>query len=117
MRILTTTLLTLVLTGFASIASAEDARYLSIKALGEVNGIALKCKYFDQVQRVKQSIIATVPKERVYGVAFETSSNDAFLAFIESRELCPGPAGFNRQVDERIEAMKEAFAATAGESR
>jgi hypothetical protein len=117
MRILTTALVTLVLSGYASTAAAEDARYLSIKSLGEVNGVALKCKYLDQVQRIKQSIIATVPKERVYGLAFDHSSNDAFLAFIESREPCPGPAGFNRQVDERIEEMKAAFATQPGESQ
>ncbi|KHF24602.1 hypothetical protein [Solemya velum gill symbiont] len=109
--------LTLLLAGYGTTVIAEDQRYPSMQALGEVNGIALHCQYLGEIQRIKRAIVATVPKERVYGLAFETSTNDGFLAFIKSGEACPGPEGFKQEIDQRIQDMQKAFAAKAGEQQ
>jgi hypothetical protein len=90
-------------------AAEEDPRYASIRSLGELNGIALYCKYLDQVRRMKAAIIETAPKERTFGLAFDIASNDSYLAIISKRSSCPGPAGFAEQVDERINMMKASF--------
>ncbi|WP_179116592.1 hypothetical protein [Solemya velum gill symbiont] len=50
-------------------------------------------------------------------MAFETSTNDGFLAFIKSGEACPGPEGFKQEIDQRIQDMQKAFAAKAGEQQ
>ena len=98
-----------------SVMAEEDPRYASIKQLGQLNGVALKCRYFDQVSRIKRAIVATAPKERTYGLAFDISSNDSYLALIENRSPCPGPAGFSEQIDEGIAVMKKAFSTETDE--
>lgn len=92
-----------------SARATDDPRYLSVQALGALNGIALQCKYIDQVRRMKSAVVATAPKERSFGLAFDQATNDAYLVAIRSGQACPGPAGFATQVDESIQAMQRAF--------
>ena len=92
------------------IADADtDARYEAVKALGSLNGIALQCKYLDQVSRMKQAVVSNVPKERSFGLAFDQAANDSFLEFIRERSACPGPAGFENDVSQQIELLQQTF--------
>lgn len=95
----------------ASPVSADaDARYDAVKALGRLNGIALQCKYIDQVSRMKQAVVKSVPKERSFGLAFDQAANDSFLEFIQQQSSCPGPAGFEKDVTGQIELLQQLFA-------
>ncbi len=94
----------------AALASDEDPRYAAVKGLGELNGVALQCKYVDQVRRMKSAVVANAPKERSFGLAFDQATNDAFLAFISNGEGCPTHATLERRVGHQIDAMREAFA-------
>ena len=94
----------------AVFAADEDLRYAAAKGLGELNGVALQCKYIDQVRRMKSAVVANAPKERSFGLAFDQATNDAFLAFISRGEACPTHATLARQVGHQIDAMREAFA-------
>ena len=86
-----------------------DARYDAVKALGRLNGIALQCKYIDQVSRMKQAVVKTVPKERSFGLAFDQAANDSFLEFTLKQNSCPGPAGFEEDVSQKIELLQQTF--------
>ena len=91
-------------------AAADDSAGLeAITALGNLNGIALGCKYIGQVRRMKETVIANAPKERRYGIAFDDSTNDAFVTFIGSGKRCPGEASFASQVDAAIQTVEQAF--------
>lgn len=91
------------------VTADTTARYDAVKALGRLNGIALQCKYIDQVTRMKQAVVETVPKERSFGLAFDQAANDGFLAFIQERSSCPGPAGFEKDVTQQIEVLQQLF--------
>ena len=92
------------------VADADaDARYDAVKDLGRLNGIALQCKYIDQVSRMKQAVVQTVPKERSFGLAFDQAANDSFLVFIQEQAPCPGPAGFEKDVSQQIELLQQTF--------
>lgn len=91
-------------------ADDEDPRYASVKGLGALNGVALQCKYIDLVRRMKSAVVLSAPKERSFGLAFDQSTNDAFLAFIKDNRVCPTHATLYRQVGHQIDALKAAFA-------
>ena len=91
------------------VAADSDTRYDAVKALGRLNGVALQCKYIDQVSRMKQAVVKRVPKERSFGLAFDQAANDSFLAFIQERSPCPGPAGFEKDVTQQIEHLEQVF--------
>ncbi len=90
--------------------AAADPRYDAVIALGNLNGVALNCKYVDQVKRMKAAVVENAPKERSFGLAFDQATNNGFLAFISENQRCPGPARFEREVGNGIEAVKRAFA-------
>jgi hypothetical protein len=103
-----------VLTVPATSSGADlDVRYQSISALGEMNGVALQCKYLDQVRRMKRAVVDSAPKERSFGLAFDQATNRSFLEFVAQGKPCPGPAGFELQVGERIEAVRRSFSTDA----
>ena len=81
----------------------------AVGELGALNGVALACRYSQEVSRMKEAVVANAPKERSYGMAFDESTNAAFLAFVEKRQPCPAITGFSSQVDAAIEAMETAF--------
>jgi len=95
----------------ASAATPLETQYAAVRAVGQMNGIALQCRYLDQVRRMKSAVVDHAPKERSFGLAFEESTNEAFLAFGRAGERCPGHAGFEAEVGVRIAAMAAAFAA------
>ena len=102
-------MLVLLLTSPVVADTEDDARYDAVKALGRLNGIALQCKYIDQVSRMKQAVVKTVPKQRSFGLAFDQAANDSFLAFIQQQSPCPGPAGFENDVSQQIELLQQTF--------
>ena len=87
----------------------DDPRYAAVKGLGGLNGVALQCKYIDQVRRMKSAVVANAPKERSFGLAFDEATNEAFLAFIRDGKTCPKHATLERQVGHQIDAMRAAF--------
>ena len=92
------------------VADADtDARYDAVKALGRLTGIALQCRYSDQISRMKQAVVKTVPKGGSFGPAFHQAANDSFLAFIQKQSPCPGPAGFEKDVSQQIEHLQQTF--------
>lgn len=88
----------------------QDARYAAVSALGEINGVALNCRYVEQVRRMKSAVVDNVPKERSFGLAFDEATNRAFLAFIRAARECPGPAEMERRVDQGIDTLRSTFA-------
>jgi hypothetical protein len=93
-----------------SVVADDDARYAAVRSLGELNGVALQCKYLDQVRRMKAAVVDSAPKERSFGLAFDQATNDAFLAFIKNRDDCPGAEALERRVGHQIDALRQAFA-------
>jgi hypothetical protein len=91
--------------------AVTDAQYQSIRALGLLNGVALPCHYLEQTRRMKKAIVATLPKRRALGDAFDQATNEAFLTFVEEKHACPAPEEFGRQVDAAIGALQRAFPA------
>jgi hypothetical protein len=92
-----------------TVAADEDARYAAVKGLGALNGVALQCKYLDQVRRMKSAVVANAPKERSFGLAFDQATNDTFLAFIKDDAACPTHDSLERQIGDQIDVMKAAF--------
>ena len=89
---------------------AGDARYSAIDALGQLNGVALQCKYLDQVRRMKAAVVESAPKERSFGLAFDEATNKGFVDFIRIQQSCPSQAEFELDVSARIVKMRDAFA-------
>lgn len=108
MRHVTPLLLIALLAGPAG-AADPIAQYDAVKALGTLNGLALHCKYLDQVRRMKAAVVDNAPKERSFGLAFDESTDAAFRTAIDQRQACPGPAGFSAEVGGAIEALRQAF--------
>ena len=102
--------LSVLLAAATSALAEQDARYAAVSALGEVNGVALNCRYVDQVRRMKSAVVDNVPKERSFGLAFDEATNRAFLAFIREARECPGPTEMERQVDQGIDKLRSTFA-------
>lgn len=94
-----------------AVAANDDPRYAAVEGLGALNGVALQCKYLDQVRRMKAAVVAYAPKERSFGLAFDQATNEAFLAFARNNEACPTHDGLEREVGHQIDRMATAFAA------
>ena len=92
-----------------SVFAINEAQLDAIRDLGSLNGIALHCGYIDETQRMKEALVAALPKRRELGLAFDESTNDSFLAFIEQGLSCPDSQFFNEQVETAIERLKAAF--------
>lgn len=90
----------------------SPAQQSAIERLGELNGIALQCRYQDETKRMKHAMVASSPKLRALGQFFEDSTQRAFLAFMEQRRTCPPAALFTLQVDQAIAGLEQAFAGT-----
>ena len=87
----------------------SDAQYGSIKALGELNGVALQCGYIGQTRRMKRVLVATLPKRRALGLAFDDATNESFLRFMEKNSSCLDEQEFRGQVDQAIIRLKTEF--------
>ena len=87
----------------------SDAQYGSIEALGELNGIALQCGYIEQTRRMKRVLVATLPKRRALGLAFDDATNESFLRFVEQKVGCMSEQELRGRVDEAIIRLKTEF--------
>jgi len=89
--------------------AVTDHQYNSIKQLGELNGVALNCKFLDETRRMKKALVQALPKRRQLGQAFDDITNNSFLAFIQAKSPCPDAAEFSEKVDTAIQALNAAF--------
>jgi hypothetical protein len=92
-----------------SVNTESEERLAAIARLGELNGVALQCRYFDQTQRIKQTLVANLPKRRELGLLFENTTNQSFLSFMKRDDTCPGSVVFVRQVDTAVSDLEAAF--------
>lgn len=90
-------------------AGVSDAQYRQIEKLGQLNGVALSCSFFDQTARIKQALVKALPKRRELGNQFEVITNEAYLDFIQKGATCPDAQQFGAQVDAAIQGLGEAF--------
>lgn len=88
----------------------SDEQYQVIRKLGELNGVALHCGYFDETRRMKKALVSNLPKRRQLGQAFDDITNDSYLALIEQKAVCPDAGVFTGQVGEAILILEAAFA-------
>lgn len=86
-----------------------DEQYKSIKGLGDLNGVALHCRFITEIPRMKRALVTALPKRRQLGEAFESITSDSYLAFIQANATCPEEMVFTRQVDEAIDRLDAAF--------
>ncbi len=89
--------------------AATNSQLNSIAALGKLNGIALQCNYIEQMQRIKQALVLNLPKKRALGDWFESSTNTAFLNFMNNNNNCGSIAIFTLKVDDAIVELENAF--------
>jgi microcompartment protein CcmK/EutM len=90
--------------------SSDDAGMTVVSELGRLNGQALACSRAEAVAGIKALMIKLAPKSRRYGEAFESATNEGFLA--QSREeqaTCPDDAALAGQVDEVAKRLQTAF--------
>ena len=99
----------LALPAAVSAESSEQEGYQAVEELGRLNGIALNCRYFDQVKRIKQMLIASLPKRRELGQLFEDETDASFKSFIQSGAACPSPVAFGEEVDKAGAALAKNF--------
>jgi len=93
----------------ASAIATSDEQQATIVELGELNGVALQCRYFEQMQRIKRSLVANLPKRRELGLLFEDATNRSFIAFMQRDATCPKPQDFVEQVDAAVGVLETAF--------
>lgn len=103
-------MLALLVAGPAWAAGMDDEQLGAVRALGELNGMALNCHYIDETRRMKKALVLALPKRRQYGELFDTTTNSAFLKIVETRAECPDEAAFSQQVDAAILKLEAAFA-------
>lgn len=90
-------------------AASQEQRLDAIARMGELNGIALQCRYLDQMRRIKQVLIRHLPKERALGEWFEKTTSDSFMDFMQKREECPGLIEFEQDLDQASQRIAEVF--------
>lgn len=92
----------------ALFAETEE-QIAAIEDMGKWYGIALPCKYLDQTRRIKQEMVAALPKKRYLGQVFEQATNRSFLDFANAREACPGEASLAKEVDIAVDTLNRVF--------
>ena len=91
-------------------SAISDAQHDAINHLGGLNGMALHCKFYDETRRMKEAMVANVPKIRALGALFEDTTNAGFMKALESNQPCPSAAEFAQQVSAGIERLRGSFA-------
>ena len=89
--------------------ATTDEQLNVIAQLGQLNGMALQCKYFRQSNRIKQALVAVLPKQRQLGQVFEDTTNQSFLALLKDASSCPVEAAVAGRINAGIEALNAAF--------
>lgn len=83
----------------------------AIRQMGQLNGVALNCRFLQETRRMKKALVLTLPKRRQLGELFDMETHNAFLKFIEDGQSCPGERTFSERVDAAILVLDQAFAA------
>ncbi len=91
------------------VGAATEAQLNSIKRVGQLNGVALQCKYLNDARRMKLSLVAVLPKRRQLGQVFDDATNESFLSFIQNRSVCPEADQFTLQVDAAVADLNQVF--------
>lgn len=106
---LTLCLLSLALPAAAADSSA-DMGLAEIRVMGRLNGQALACSNAEAVARIKVLVIKLAPKLRRYGEAFETATNDGYLAQAKNdRATCTDTPALSEQVEEAAKRLQAAL--------
>jgi len=90
--------------------AADDERLAAIKGLGELNGIALNCGMLEETRRMKQALVATLPKRKQFGELFDYETNRSFMHSIQQHTPCPAAADLHEQVEQAIHTLEQAYA-------
>ncbi len=106
--------LSLLMMGSLPAVEPGSGRMQALERMGELNGVALACGYFEQTRRIKEALIEYLPKRRELGQKFDDDTNAAFLEFHGSGRPCPSPAQFEAEVDEAVKALAGAYAGAGG---
>ncbi len=93
----------------SSAAAVDREQYGAINELGRLNGIALHCGFIEETQRMKLALVENLPKRRELGLRFDQVTNDSFLNFMKSDEICPDRDSFSGIVDNALQRLKQAF--------
>jgi len=88
-----------------------DEQNQSIEQMGELNGIALSCRYFDQVKHIKKALVEALPKRRELGRTFEAVTDKTYREFIATKASCPTAEAFAADVDAAIQMLNQSFSA------
>lgn len=99
---------------FLSVQSAQatapsDTQLQAIGRMGELNGIALQCRFMDRMRRIKQILIQNLPKQRVLGDWFERKTNESFMGFMKDNGTCPGLTEFDQDLESARQQVEKAF--------
>ncbi|MDT8281886.1 MAG: hypothetical protein RQ982_03635 [Gammaproteobacteria bacterium] len=89
--------------------AATSSQLDSIADLGRLNGVALQCRYTTQMQQIKQALVLNLPKQRALGEWFENSTNDSFMAFMNTSASCPSVVDFMQEVNAAIITLESEF--------
>jgi len=100
----------LLLLAHTSLFAVNDDQLQAIRALGELNGVALHCKALSETRRIKQALVLNLPKRRQLGELFDYETNKSYMAFIERNASCPSAAELSQRVDEALKVLEAAFA-------
>lgn len=92
-----------------SAVATEETQIEPIRAMGDLNGVALQCRYLEQTQKMKRALVETLPKRRELGQLFDDQTNKSFIAFMQQKQPCPSPAEFEQKVDDSIAQLKQAY--------
>ncbi|WP_456379310.1 hypothetical protein [Thiolapillus sp.] len=98
----------LLLWGFQAQATT-DAQTQSLEQMGKLNGIALGCRYFDQVKTIKKALVQALPKRRELGRIFETVTDQTYREFVASKTACPSAEAFAADLETAIQNLNQNF--------
>ncbi|MCK4708354.1 MAG: hypothetical protein KAU21_07040 [Gammaproteobacteria bacterium] len=91
------------------VQSATDSQLSAIGDMGRLNGVALQCRYTEQMQRIKMTLVLHLPKQRALGEWFEQTTSTSFMDFMNKGSSCPDSQSFVEQVDTAIKKIEIVF--------
>jgi len=89
--------------------ATDDEKLSAIAEMGHLNGIALQCKYLEQVRKIKQVLVLNLPTERALGDWFEQKTSASFMDFMKDDSSCPGLIGFDKELDVAVKNLETAY--------
>ncbi len=89
--------------------AAEQSQLQAISRVGELNGLALQCGFFEQVEKIKVVLIRVLPKRREFGEWFEYTTHKAYMEFIKNTAACPGNSDFEQELELAFWRLEQVF--------